>query len=280
MSGGPSTIDMWDLKPGGTAGGPFRPIRTSGDVEICEHLPLLAKQMRHLAVIRSMSTRETDHVRGRYAMHTGCAPLSNVQHPSRGVGLARGVTTVEPLKGCRIDREPASVRERYGNTELGRRCLMARRLVERGAPFVEVESSGWDHHRNVHAALANHKLPELDRAMSTLIEDLEQRGLLQDTVVLWMGEFGRTPRINNSGGRDHWARAWSVVLGGGGLRGGIAVGRTSADGSRVDTDPYAAKDLLATIRKTLGVPTKTALAGHDVCPVGFADGRVIDQLFA
>ena len=280
MSGGPSTIDIWDLKPGAVTGGPFRPIPTSGDVEICEHLPMLAKQMRHLAIIRSMSTRETDHVRGRYAMHTGHAPRPDIEHPSCGGGLARELMTGEPSKALRISQEPVSIRERYGITDLGRRCLMARRLVERGASYVEVESGGWDHHRDVHATLANSRLPELDRAMSALIEDLEQRGLLQDTVVLWMGEFGRTPRINNNAGRDHWARAWSIVLGGGGLKGGIAVGRTSADGSRVETDSYSSKDLMATVCKALDISAETTLANRNGRPVNLAGGRVIDQLFA
>ena len=111
---------------------------------------------------------------------------------------------------------------------------MARRLVEAGVPFVEVDLGGWDNHSNIFPTLQNDKLPVLDQAMSALVEDLEQRGRLQDTVMIWMGEFGRTPRINGNAGRDHWARAWSVVLGGGGLKGGIAVGETNADGTGRD----------------------------------------------
>ena len=102
---------------------------------------------------------------------------------------------------------------------------MARRLVEQGVPFVEVDLGGWDTHANNFKTLADTKLPELDKAMSALVDDLDERGMLQDTAIIWMGEFGRTPRINGNSGRDHWARSWSVVVGGAGMKGGIAVGQ-------------------------------------------------------
>ncbi|HHK42374.1 MAG TPA: DUF1501 domain-containing protein, partial [Planctomycetaceae bacterium] len=369
MGGGPSTIDIWDLKPGTNTGGPFRPISTSGDVQICEHLPMMAKQMHHMAIIRSMSTREADHTRGRYYMHTGYAPDPNVEHPSYGAVIAhelidqrpdlqippfisigggsvgpgflgmawapfsvnsngqvrnlnmgldrqrlasrlrtlelieqrfieqrRGLPseehrqvvqkavylmTSEQMKAFKVNEEPEAVRERYGNDAFGRSCLMARRLVEVGVPFVEVGFGGWDNHSNIFPTLADNKLPTLDRAMSALVEDLEQRGLLQDTVIIWMGEFSRTPRINGNTGRDHWARAWSVVVGGGGIRGGQAIGATNEDGTRVATDPYTAEDVMASVCHALGISLETTFTSRNGRPMKIANsGKVIKDLFA
>lgn len=368
MGGGPSTIDLWDLKPGTNTGGPFRPISTTGDLQICEHLPMMAKQMKHMAVVRSMSTREADHTRGTYYMHTGYAPNPNVEHPSYGavvshelieqrpelqippfisvgggsvgpgfLGMAwapftvsstgqvrnlnmgldrqrlqsrlaalsliedrfisqrRGLAasehkqvvqkavylmTSEQMKAFKVNEEPQEVRERYGEDAFGRSCLMARRLVETGVPFVEVGFGGWDNHQNIFPTLADNKLPTLDRAMSALIEDLEQRGLLQDTVILWMGEFSRTPRINGNTGRDHWARAWSVVLGGGGIQGGQAIGSTNQDGTRVETEPYTSQDVMASVCKALGISLETTFTSRNGRPMKIANsGKVIKELF-
>ncbi len=367
MGGGPSTIDLWDLKPGAATGGPFKPISTSGDVQICEHLPMMAKVMKHMAIIRSMNTREADHNRGRYYMHTGFVPNPNIKHPSYGAVIAHELTpkhleippfisiggpsegpgflgmsyapfvvdsngrirnlkmsvdnnrlmqrmymlasleksfisqnrgqaasdhakvldktlallTSKQMEAFRVEKEPDPIKERYGQTSFGRGCLMARRLVEVGVPYVEVNLGGWDNHQNIFPTLADNKLPELDRAMSALIEDLQQRGLLESTVVLWMGEFGRTPRINGNTGRDHYARAWSVVLGGCGLKGGIAVGATNADGTRVETEPYTAEDLMATVIKALGIPLSTTFTSNNGRPMKIANGgKVIKELFS
>ncbi|MEX0938731.1 MAG: DUF1501 domain-containing protein [Pirellulales bacterium] len=368
MGGGPSTIDMWDMKPGAPTGGPFRPINTSGDVQICEHLPQVAQQMHHLAVIRSMSTREADHDRGRYYMHTGYVPNPNVEHPSYGAVIARemeeqvpeldvppfvsvggasegpgflgmayapftvdsngriqnlqtdvaprrlyermqmlaslekrfigenrgslatdhakvldktlALLTSQQMQAFRVNQEPQAARDRYGDSAFGRGCLMARRLVEQGVPFVEVDLGGWDNHSNVHNTLRD-KLPEVDQATSALIADLDQRGLLQHTVVIWMGEFGRTPRINGNAGRDHWARSWSAVVGGGTIRGGQAIGQTSADGSRVESEPFAAQDLMASVCRAMGISLDTTYTSKDGRPMKIANGgKVIEELFA
>lgn len=151
-----------------------------------------------------------------------------------------------------VSREAASVRDAYGRTRFGQSCLLARRLVERGVPFVEVTLGGWDTHDNNFNAVRN-LCGTLDPAWSTLMNDLRERNLLENTVVVWMGEFGRTPRINPRNGRDHYPAAWSVVLGGGGIRGGQIVGRTSASGGTVDDRPVAVGDLLATICLALGL---------------------------
>lgn len=260
MGGGPATIDIWDLKPGAATGGPFRPISTSGDMQICEHMPLTAQQMHHLSIVRSMSTREADHNRGRYYMHTGFVPNPNIEHPSYGSVIAHETIDQRPeleippfvsiggasagpgflgmawspfsvtsngrirnlemqLEGSRlrdrmialemiesgfasrtrdlpasehakvlrktfdlmtssqmdafrVEKEPEEVKERYGTDNFGQGCLLARRLVEAGVPFVEVDLGGWDNHNGIHNTLKDTKLPQLDRAMSALMEDL------------------------------------------------------------------------------------------------------------
>ena len=189
--------------------------------------------------------------------------------------------TSEQMAAFKVATEPEPVKERYGNTNFGRGCLMARRLVEAGVPFIEVDLGGWDNHQNIHTTLADTKLPELDQAMSALVEDLEQRGLLQDTAIIWMGEFSRTPRINGNAGRDHWARAWSVVVGGGGMNGGIAVGETNSEGTRVETEPYTSQDVMASVCKALGISLETTFTSKSGRPMKIANsGKVIRELFA
>jgi len=146
----------------------------------------------------------------------------------------------------------AATRERYGTTAFGQGCLLARRLIERRVPFVEVTLGGWDTHADNFPAVQ--KLSGvLDRAWSSLMHDLHERGLLDSTVIVWMGEFGRTPGINPQAGRDHYPKAWSVVLGGGGIKGGTVIGRTSASGLEVEDHPVATPDLLATVCLALGI---------------------------
>jgi uncharacterized protein DUF1501 len=140
----------------------------------------------------------------------------------------------------------------YGDSRFGKNCLMARKLIESGVPFVEVEQENYDSHSDNfewHKAL----LPVLDQAWSALLVDLDQRGLLKDTLVVWMGEFGRTPTINNRAGRDHYAKAWTVVLSGGGVKGGLVHGATDEDGRTVKEKPVSSADLFATVYTVLGV---------------------------
>jgi hypothetical protein len=188
--------------------------------------------------------------------------------------------TSKQMEAFKVDWEPAEVREKYGASGFGRGCLMARRLVEVGVPFVEVTMGGWDLHQNCFTTLRT-KLPELDKAMSALVADLADRGLLEDTVVLWMGEFGRTPRINENAGRDHWARSWSVVLGGGGLPGGKIVGATNEDGTQVTSEPYSSEDLMATVCKAMGISLETVFTASNGRPMKIANGgKLISELVA
>jgi hypothetical protein len=370
MNGGPSQMDTFDLKPGHANGGPYRAIATSAPgVRISEHLPRLARQMHHAAIIRAMKTNEGDHGNGTFLMHTGYPQRGPIQYPTLGSLVAREIgsdeaalpnfVSIAPFRqfnqaayssgflgpqyspllvgetanpfgpqqnmdvaqalrvpdllappdvdpnhfdsridlleqmqsdfarnhpsiaarshataynravrlmrtearaAFNLDEEPAALRDTYGRSLFGQSCLLARRLVERGVPFVEVTLSGapnapggWDTHgqnfQNVQ------RLSEvLDPAFATLLSDLHDRGQLQDTTVVWMGEFGRTPRINQNQGRDHFPNAWSTVIAGGGIRGGQVFGQTSADGTTVEGPrPIGTRDFLATVCRALSI---------------------------
>ncbi len=369
MNGGPSHIDTFDPKPGEETGGPFAAIESAvPGVKIAEHLPLVAKQMKHLAVVRSISTKEGDHARATYLLRTGRVPQEPIQYPTLGSlvskelgdpkaelpnyitingrgtggGFSSGylgpdyapllvgndpnaqptcrpgvrdlavqdikpavesacandrVKMLEELNGefsagregyavasvqsayerglrlvngsasaaFHLDDEPEKLRAAYGANAFGQGCLLARRLVEKGVPFIEVALGAgfggtWDTHGNNFERVKT-LCGGLDPAWATLISDLKDRGLLETTTVVWMGEFGRTPRINGNAGRDHYPNAWSVVLGGGGIKGGQAYGRTDKTGGTVEDKAATVPDLLATICKAIGVdPSKQNLS--------------------
>lgn len=365
MSGGPSHLDIWDLKPESEKnGGPFKPIDTSAPgVKISEHMPLMAKQMHHMSIVRSLDSKEGNHDRGTYMMHTGYMPNPTVVHPGWGSvvayelgermkdfdlphcvainepGIGAGFlgmsyspfviqnpnTSIANLKPSpdvdrmRLDRrlqmlgqteaqfinqrgsqlardhkaiyaktirmmdsnskdifnlasEPAAVWEAYGKGSFGSGCLLARRLVEQGVPYVEVSLGGWDTHANNFETLSQRLLPELDRGMSALVSDLARSRLLDSTLIVWMGEFGRTPRINQNAGRDHWPRSWSVAVGGGGVRGGQVVGSTDKDGVDVTDRPVGVMDLIATMTKSMGINVETQYTTPRGRPMKVIDG--------
>lgn len=369
MSGGPSQIDTFDPKPDHPNGGQTKAIETSAPgLRIAEHLPMIAQRMKHLAAIRSMSTKEGDHGRASYLLRTGYLPSGPISHPTLGsliskelerpeddlpsfvsvapfrffnpqafgpgflgpryapfmVGEQIGYGAVPDAKSLKvedleaprgIDRpreddrlkllelvggefhathpdapvtshqlayqkavrlmrsaagdafnlelESEKTRDAYGRNSFGQGCLLARRLVERGVPFVEVtlagvgnQALGWDTHLQNYTNTK--RLCEvLDPAWAVLMDDLESRGLLDSTTIIWMGEFGRTPRLNPQGGRDHYPAAWSTVLGGGGIKGGQAFGDTGKDGVKVKDREVTVPDLIATVCKAIGIdPTK------------------------
>ncbi|MCA9226063.1 MAG: DUF1501 domain-containing protein, partial [Planctomycetales bacterium] len=184
----------------------------------------------------------------------------------------------EAVQAFDLSDEKAALRDAYGRNQFGQGCLLARRLVERGVPFVEVSLNGvngsnsfaWDTHVENFAAVK--ALCEvLDPAWATLIADLKHRGLLDSTLIVWMGEFGRTPRINGSAGRDHFPNAWSAVLSGGGIRGGQVVGKTSPDGESVEDRPVVIGDLMSTISKALGVDPMQQNISNVGRPIRIAD---------
>jgi hypothetical protein len=196
----------------------------------------------------------------------GAGTASHVTAYDRAVRLQRQAAA----RAFDLGEEPARLRDRYGRSLFGQGCLLARRLVERGVPFVEVTLGGWDTHDNNFEQVRS-LCEVLDPAWSTLMEDLTDRGLLDDTVVVWMGEFGRTPGINPRNGRDHYPAAWSVVLGGGGIRGGQAVGKTSKDGQAVLERPVKVPDLVATICLALGLDPRKQNQSNVDRPIRLAD---------
>jgi uncharacterized protein (DUF1501 family) len=387
MNGGPSQMDTFDLKPGNPNGGPYKEIDTSvAGIKISEHLPKIAKHADKMAIIRSMSTKEADHGRATYLMHTGRPPGGPIQYPALGALVAkeledenaalpgfvsiapfrffnpgaygpgflgpqyaplvvgenagafvvrggqdnsddalkvqdldlaagvdarraearvkllneleddflaersgpaslshraayqRAVTMMrsEAVKAFNLSEEKTELRDAYGRNLFGQGCLLARRLVEKGVPFVEVTlanvagTPGWDTHAQNFDSVK--KLSEvLDPAWATLMSDLKDRGLLDTTLIVWMGEFGRTPKINGAQGRDHWANSWSTVLAGGGINGGQVVGKTSDDGMEVTDRRVTTPDLLATVGQALGLDIKKQNRSNVGRPIRFVD---------
>jgi hypothetical protein len=404
MNGGPSQIDTFDPKPGHANGGQFKAINTSvAGIQISEHLPKLAERMQHLAIVRSMSSKEADHGRATYLLRTGRVPGGPIQYPSLGAAVAKelgreeaelpGFVSIAPFRmfnpgavgagflGARyapliigedagyapvaqgqtpnydkalkvqdlesasgiagtrasargqllaemeqdfvgdraaiaslghrtaytravtlmnssagrafdLAEEPDSLRDAYGRSLFGQGCLLARRLVERGVPFVEVTLNGvpgtpglgWDTHVNNFESVR--KLSNvLDPAWATLMDDLKARGLLETTLIVWMGEFGRTPRLDpgrNGGGRDHWATAWSTVLAGGGIKGGQVYGDTGVDGMTLKSRPVGVPDLLATICQALGVDPRKQNNSNVGRPIRLVEpsGQPIQELLS
>jgi hypothetical protein len=163
------------------------------------------------------------------------------------------ISSPRAKKAFDIGAEPAAMRERYGRSGMGQGCLLARRLVESGVRFISVRGSGWDHHQEVFNTLSRDNLPEFDRAFSALVEDLAQRGMLENTLVITATEFGRTPEINVNAGRDHWPNAFSIVVAGGGIQGGRVIGQTDRNCFAVTERPIHVEELLATIYVKLGI---------------------------
>jgi hypothetical protein len=181
----------------------------------------------------------------------------------------------------KLDEEPAELRDKYGRNRFGQGCLLARRLVERGAAFVEVTLEGWDTHSDNFAQVGR-LCESLDPAWSTLLDDLRERGMLENTLVVWMGEFGRTPKINDNGGRDHFPLAWSTVLGGGGVKGGQAYGKTGDSGAEVADNPVKIGDLHATLCAGIGVDPFHENISPEGRPIPIVDktATVIEELVA
>lgn len=382
MAGGPSQMETLSPKPGHSNGGPTKAISTAvPGIELSQNLPGLAEQMKDVALIRSMKTREGDHGRATQLMMTGYRPMggmtdypvfgSLVSHrlkpsdsplpgfvsiaPFRLANLGSGFLgpdhsplvvsgasndpntranlTVENLDvaggdptvlnerqsllnmlrqgapssstaaikhasvydqamrmvetrgegAFELDEEKTELRDAYGRNRFGQGCLLARRLVERGVPFVEVTldrsaDASWDSHLNNFRTVTS-MCEILDPAWSTLLSDLRDRGMLESTLVMWMGEFGRTPKINPNRGRDHFPDAWSVALAGGGIAGGQVYGATTKDGMEVADRPVSAPDLYATMLEGLGIDsTGDNAMGNRPIPLVDEGGTPIREL--
>jgi hypothetical protein len=378
LNGGPSHIDTFDPKPGAETNGPFqaKATRVPG-LQFCEHLPRLAEQAKHLAVVRSATSHEGDHDRAYHFLHTGNPREETVEHPALGAVVARewsaeegdlpsfvalngsgpspgffgvefaphvianldapldnialpdgvdeqrlarrlqaldafdrgGTRRLDPdgiadhkrftaralrfrsspaLKAFDLKEEKPETQAAYGipageNAEggtFGKACLMARRLVENGVRFVEVTLDGWDTHENNFETVKG-LLGQLDPAFAALTSDLAERQLLDETLILCMGEFGRTPAINANNGRDHWNQAFSIVLAGGGIKGGQVLGATDARGETVKDRPVTIPDLYATLLTAFGIDPVKVYRSPGGRPIKLADkGKVVRELFS
>jgi Protein of unknown function (DUF1501) len=270
-----------DGAPGAGAGylGPaFGPFEVEGD-------PARGSLRAHgLSLPEGFSLRELesrDALRGRFDRGLRALEASGVM-----TGLDRfHAQALEVLRSDRVrsaldlSREPDATRDDYGRTPLGQGALAARRLIEAGARFVALGTGGWDTHGDNFRALRDRLLPPLDRALSALIRDLDARGLLEETVVLCGGEFGRTPRVNAAAGRDHWARSMAVLLAGGGIPGGTVYGATDGRGTSPSRDACSPDDLAATVFRRLGLGPRHEVrsAGGRPIPI-FREGRCLEPL--
>ena len=189
------------------------------------------------------------------------------------------MTSPEARTAFDIAAEPEKLRDAYGRHTLGQSCLMARRLVEAGVRCVTIEHSNWDTHNDNFNVLKNQLLPKFDEAIATLFRDLADRGLLESTLVIVSGEFGRTPRVNKDAGRDHWGKCFTVALGGGGIQGGRAIGKSDAWAQEPAENPYGPEDLAATLYQLLGINPTAELHTPEGRPVTITKGgRVIKEL--
>ncbi len=360
--GAPSQFETFDPKPGTATGGPTKAISTSvPGIEIAEGWEKTAKQMKHIALLRSVFSREGNHERAVYLLHTSYAPSGSVKHPGLGsiisnelsepnfdlphfvsigpganlspsylgmsyapfvvqdpnrmpmnvelpsgvdasrlkrrLGLvdklskdfaeaggkirvedqqalqkaAASMVTSPRIKAFDLSLEKDAVRDRYGRSTFGQGCLLARRLVETGVTCVEVAMGGWDTHDD-NFNRTKRLAEQNDPAFASLVEDLAARGMLDRTLVIWMGEFGRTPNINARTGRDHYPRAFSVAVAGGGLKGGMVIGNTGKDGREIKDRPISVQDLFCTIYEALDINPRKEHISAEKRPMKYVDG--------
>ncbi len=256
---------------GGYLGGEYNAFQVGDPKEALPDVTAPVAGPREIARVRDLDVVERAFARGRQ---------SRVQATLHREALARArvMMTFDQLKSFDISQEPASVLTEYGDSAFGRDCLAARRLIEAGVRCVEVTLDGWDSHVNNHEV--HRKLvKQLDPAFAALLRDLARHQLLDQTIVLCGGEFGRTPKINPFGGRDHWPTRFSLAIAGGGLRGGLAIGATDPEGTKNPVGPTTVEDVHATVLKALGLdPLKENIASLTGRPVKLSAGRPIGEL--
>lgn len=194
----------------------------------------------------------------------------------RAYGL---ISSKQAIESFDINKEDQKVREIYGNNQAGQRLLMARRLIEAGTRYVTVTYGSWDHHDNIQSAMRAN-VPALDQALAALIRDLNDRGLLSETLVLVTSEFGRTPKINNTAGRDHWPRVFSTFMAGGPIKQGFVYGASDSLGAEVDELPVTPGDISATIFHLLGINPQKTLMTSDLRPVLISPGKVLSDIIS
>ena len=186
------------------------------------------------------------------------------------------ITAPETKQAFELEKEDEKLREAYGKNRFGQSCLLARRLMEAGVRFVTVTDGGWDTHSNNFTGLKS-RVPPVDQALPQLIMDLQDRGMLDTTLVCWFTDFGRTPKINSASGRDHWASTGFAVMAGAGVPGGLVLGATDAEGGYVSKDEYFTEDIATTVYRKLGLPTDLIAHAPDGRPVRLIEGRLIRE---
>lgn len=189
----------------------------------------------------------------------------------------RMITSPETKQAFSLDQEDEQLREAYGKHRFGQSCLLARRLIESGVRFVTVTDGGWDTHTNNFKSLKNNRLPPVDQALPQLLIDLDQRGMLDSTLVCWLTDFGRTPTVNSASGRDHWSASGFAIMAGAGVPGGHVLGATTADGGAVAKDEYLSADIATTIYTKLGIPHDLIAQSPDGRPVRLIEGHPIKE---
>ncbi len=191
------------------------------------------------------------------------------------------VTSPAAKRAFDLSQEPVKVRERYGMNKFGQSCLLARRLVESGVRFINVTMGGWDTHANNFKTLKDRNLPTIDQSWSALLEDLQTRGMLEKTMVIWLGDFGRTPKINSAAGRDHWAGSTVFCMGGGGMKVGSVIGKSDANAEQPVTPPIQIEDIAATLYTILGIPLDKHYVAPDGRPLRInLNGKVVNEILA
>jgi uncharacterized protein (DUF1501 family) len=190
------------------------------------------------------------------------------------------ISSQQAREAFNIEAESDKLRDAYGRNTAGQRLLMARRLVAAGVRFVTLTYGGWDMHSQITRGMKN-QLPSLDQGLTALINDLDSQGLLKTTLIMVSSEFGRTPKINNTAGRDHWPKVFSVMLAGGGIKGGMIYGTSNSTASEPDTDAVGPEDLATTVYRQLGIVADKELMSPGDRPIEIVDGgKVINEILA
>jgi uncharacterized protein (DUF1501 family) len=258
---------------GGYLGAQFDAFQLGDPVNPVPDLSSRVDDERDERRFKSLSVLENNFAAGRLADLEGSRTLHRT-----AIGNARQMMTSEQIDAFDVSRLPKAEREAYGDHRFGRGCLAALALIEAGVRCVEVTLNGWDTHANNHEGHTKQKAI-LDPALTSLIQGLQERGLYDDTIVLVGSEFGRTPKINLAEGRDHWPHGFSILLGGGGLRGGLAIGETDPSGkSKEPGDPVRVEDVHATILERLGIDYEYELLTPIGRPLPISEGRPVRAL--
>ncbi len=225
----------------------------------------LARRRTMLHTIDALQRKAETHVAAFDALD---------QHYEAALNL---ITAPETKQAFDISKEDPKLRDNYGHNRFGQSCLLARRLIEAGVRFVTISNGGWDTHQDNFTALKKRAVPPIDQGLPQLLIDLKERGLLDTTLVVWLTDFGRTPKINSAGGRDHWASTGFAIMAGAGIPGGAVLGKTDPEGGRVVRDEYFTEDIGATIYTKLGIPLDLITMTPDGRPIRLNEGRLIRE---